>query len=165
MVAIPTSDFNSGVKHDNRVILLISLGILVVSVTALVISTLVLSNRIAAAKVRIHDVQEKDVGIDLNSGMEKALDSLESISASADKYMKERIKGVINQLVGHVNSGGLFTPTLQEEQLDGVTMEWLQVELGQEKAKLPRSSLAMIPSCNISYYYISNTGSKKCKLS
>lgn len=103
IVAIPASDFTGGVTKDNRIILLLSLAILVIAVALLTFITLLLSNRLAVAKVQIHDVEEHSAGIDMHSGMEKVLETLENIGAGADKYMKERIKGVISQLVSHVN--------------------------------------------------------------
>lgn len=84
--------------------MLISLAILVLAVAFLTVTTLMLSNCLAKTQVQIHDFQEKASEIDLDSGMEKVLSTLEAISASADKYVKEQLNGVIRQLANNVNT-------------------------------------------------------------
>lgn len=134
--------------------MLISLAILVVSVVALIIITLVLSNRLAVAKVQIHDVQEH-FGIDLDGGLEKAISALEIIGQNSDEYVKQSIKGVISNLVVQSHNGGLFAPTIQPEKVDGTTLEWMQVELGQSQLNR-RSKHYLFPSGILFYFVISH---------
>ncbi|KAH3763129.1 3'5'-cyclic nucleotide phosphodiesterase [Pelomyxa schiedti] len=131
IVAIPFNDFTDSLKRHNRLNVTLSALILLILTVFLTVLILGLTNRVAHARLKIHDA-ELSPDLDLNSGLEKVLLTLEGLQYQVrDRNIRKTLRGVVSQLVGSVNSGKLFAPALSTNMFNRETKEWLQVELGQ----------------------------------
>ncbi|KAH3757216.1 3' 5'-cyclic-nucleotide phosphodiesterase [Pelomyxa schiedti] len=132
VVAIPFDDFTDALKHHNRLNVTLSVVILLILTVFLTGLVMGLTNRVAHAQLKIHDA-ELSSDVDLNSGLEKVLLTLENLQYQVrDSNVRKTLRGVVAQLVSNLSySGKLFAPSLTTSMFNRETKEWLQVELGQ----------------------------------
>lgn len=107
------------------------------------------------ASIKIHDAKE-DRGLDLNSGMEKVLATLEQLyEETSDKFTKNHLRSIKSFLVSNISGGKLFAPNLHTDKLDAGTVEWLKVELGQNQNS-PKSATVLDLSHSQCYFFLSS---------
>eukprot|EP01105_Mastigella_eilhardi_P016714 TRINITY_DN3826_c0_g1_i2.p1 TRINITY_DN3826_c0_g1~~TRINITY_DN3826_c0_g1_i2.p1 ORF type:complete len:1067 (-),score=237.12 TRINITY_DN3826_c0_g1_i2:51-3251(-) len=129
VVAFPESDFTKHLLLETRSTLFVALGVLLVGVAFLCGAVLFISHRLSLVAVHIHTDTGNDVSLD--SGLQQVLKKLKDIACNTDQRTQEQIDSVIELLVYSANSGHLYAPTLNQNNLDAATKQWLVAEFGQ----------------------------------
>ncbi|KAH3762402.1 cAMP phosphodiesterase [Pelomyxa schiedti] len=146
-VALSGEEFTADLQANTTRTIAISLSTLCIAVGFLMVITFVIINRVANVSVEMHSALEIPGHLDLDSGAEKILSSLNQImEQTSDLYSKSRLQGVISQMITGINNGNFFSPNLQKGNLDVATQEWLRVEYGQQKPTKPSNVLTLAPS-------------------